>query len=229
MKRKNKILAFTLAEVLITLGIIGIVASLTIPTIIGNAEKQSTVSKVKETYSFLAQATNQIKNDCGGDIGGCMTNSNAGNGNATAKTEITNLYKQKLSVSKDCTDGTTTGCFASAIIKYLGGTDWTGYNIETVCPTYRFTLANGVAIAFNYFGPTAYAPIYFPIYVDINGPKAPNQFGKDFFYFYYDNNTRTLLPLTPDALHVADDCTNTTGNGMTCSSKIIQQGAINYY
>ena len=36
----NKFLGFTLAEVLITLGIIGIVAALTIPALIGNYQKQ---------------------------------------------------------------------------------------------------------------------------------------------------------------------------------------------
>lgn len=40
----NSSKAFTLAEVLITLGIIGIVAALTIPALIGNYQKQVTIT-----------------------------------------------------------------------------------------------------------------------------------------------------------------------------------------
>ena len=48
--------AFTLAEVLITLGIIGVVAALVFPSVITNYKKQQTVTKLKQTYSLLSQA-----------------------------------------------------------------------------------------------------------------------------------------------------------------------------
>lgn len=48
---------FTLAEVLITLGIIGVVAAITIPSIITNYKKKVTVNKVKKFYSIMSQAT----------------------------------------------------------------------------------------------------------------------------------------------------------------------------
>ena len=48
--------AFTLAEVLITLGIIGVVAAMTIPTLIADYNKRQTLSRVKQSYSLLAQA-----------------------------------------------------------------------------------------------------------------------------------------------------------------------------
>ena len=57
--------AFTLAEVLITLGIIGIVASLTLPTIIEQHQKLETVTKIKKAYSTLSQAIERAKVDNG--------------------------------------------------------------------------------------------------------------------------------------------------------------------
>lgn len=48
--------AFTLAEVLITLGIIGVVAAMTIPTLINNYQKESAVTSVKAFYSEMSQA-----------------------------------------------------------------------------------------------------------------------------------------------------------------------------
>ncbi|MEE3350319.1 MAG: type II secretion system protein, partial [Candidatus Gastranaerophilaceae bacterium] len=49
---KNK-LAFTLAEVLITLGIIGVVAALTLPALIQNYQKQVYVNALKKSVSTL--------------------------------------------------------------------------------------------------------------------------------------------------------------------------------
>ena len=47
---------FTLAEVLITLGVIGIVAAMTIPTLIANTQSQKFRSQFKKTLSTLNQA-----------------------------------------------------------------------------------------------------------------------------------------------------------------------------
>lgn len=47
---------FTLAEVLITLGIIGVVAALTMPVLVGNYQKKQTVTKLKRAFSVLSQA-----------------------------------------------------------------------------------------------------------------------------------------------------------------------------
>ena len=57
--------AFTLAEVLITLIIIGIVAALTIPTAINHYRKQQTASKLKKFYSTFGQAISRSVTDNG--------------------------------------------------------------------------------------------------------------------------------------------------------------------
>ena len=49
--------AFTLAEVLITLGIIGIVAAMTIPTLISNYKKNIVETRIKNFYSVMAAAS----------------------------------------------------------------------------------------------------------------------------------------------------------------------------
>ena len=55
-----KRVAFTLAEVLITLGIIGVVAALTLPTLIQNHQKQVYVTQLKKAYSTLTNAYNEL-------------------------------------------------------------------------------------------------------------------------------------------------------------------------
>ncbi len=57
--------AFTLAEVLITLGIIGIVAALTIPALIDNHNKQVVVARIQKFYSSMNQAIARAEVDYG--------------------------------------------------------------------------------------------------------------------------------------------------------------------
>lgn len=57
--------AFTLAEVLITLGIIGIVAAMTIPTLITRYQKREVATKLKATYSTIANALKLAEEEMG--------------------------------------------------------------------------------------------------------------------------------------------------------------------
>ncbi len=61
---KNKSSAFTLAEVLITLGIIGIVAALTIPNLMGKYRQHVVENRLKKFYSASNQAIqlSEVKN-----------------------------------------------------------------------------------------------------------------------------------------------------------------------
>ena len=61
----NKKYAFTLAEVLITLGIIGVVAALTIPAIIGNYRKQEASVRLKKFYGTMEQVIRRAEIDFG--------------------------------------------------------------------------------------------------------------------------------------------------------------------
>lgn len=57
--------AFTLAEVLITLGIIGVVAALTIPSLVQNHKNQVVENKLKKFYSEINQAIQMAELDYG--------------------------------------------------------------------------------------------------------------------------------------------------------------------
>ena len=64
-KRINLYSAFTLAEVLITLGIIGVVVALTIPVLVGNYKKVQTVAQLKKVYSAMQQSVQIAQNEYG--------------------------------------------------------------------------------------------------------------------------------------------------------------------
>lgn len=59
MKKNTGYRAFTLAEVLITLGIIGIVAAMTLPTVLSKYREQVVLTKLKRIYSVMNQAIKQ--------------------------------------------------------------------------------------------------------------------------------------------------------------------------
>src|SRR5574344_654228 len=59
--------AFTLAEVLITLGIIGVIAALTIPTLIQKIDDKIYISMWKKKYSEIAIIYEIVKNEIGND------------------------------------------------------------------------------------------------------------------------------------------------------------------
>ena len=61
-------MAFTLAEVLITLGIIGVIAAITIPNLINNIQERQLKEAWKKEYSVLNQLYQKIANDNGGSI-----------------------------------------------------------------------------------------------------------------------------------------------------------------
>jgi prepilin-type N-terminal cleavage/methylation domain-containing protein len=52
--------AFTLAEVLITLGIIGIVAALTMPSLVADYKKKVAITRLKKFYSVHMQSYNML-------------------------------------------------------------------------------------------------------------------------------------------------------------------------
>ncbi len=60
---KKKYIAFTLSEVLITLGIIGVVAAITMPTLINKHRSHALKVSFLKTYSTLANAAELAKND----------------------------------------------------------------------------------------------------------------------------------------------------------------------
>ena len=209
--------AFTLAEVLITLSIIGVVAALTIPTLIQRTGNEEYVAKLNKAYSTLAQATEMI-----------MTENGGAKTWATSTENIYKLYKEHLRNSKDC--GTASGCFASGYYRYLNGNNWAKLN-ELGNKFRTFVLADGVSVMVDdsisencsaSWNGTNDTCAHF--YVDLNGKKAPNQAGRDLFF----------LHIKADGLYPAgcdyDACTltNPSESGFGCACKVILEGDMKY-
>ncbi len=180
--------AFTLAEVLITLGIIGVVAALTIPTIIANQQEKTTVSTLKKAYSSLSQAYTMAVQENGTPDNWELVaqDSPAGAGN------MINILGNSLRILKNC-GNSDFSCFPDVYYKYLNGQP----KAKATNTNYsRAQLADGMLIETQVWSPNCsrdwgdgnYNNVCGRYSVDINGFKNPNQEGVDYFLFYLTKN-----------------------------------------
>lgn len=214
--------AFTLAEMLVAICILGILAEITLPELFYQQQKQTTTSEVRTVYNLLDQATKMIAMDCGGDLANCLANPNADDNDNAARTDLANLYKKKFAIMRDCT-GTTKGCFANTMYVYLDRSADANFDTRDYYDKARIVLKNGISIGFDWNGKTDFPPYYFIIPVDINNIDGPNQVGKDTFFFYYDMDKKCIKP------YPILDCGTGTNDGTGCSQRIIQESGIYYY
>ena len=184
-------LAFTLAEILITLGIIAVVAAITMPTIIGNYQKTVYTSQLKKTYvEMMTMLQNHLRENGGDDLvqsGFC-----SGGNNASAKEFLANTFK----IAKDC-GLDSTECFAP-VTEYRS---WKNKSTKrtTNINGYKVILASGAAVSlycYNMSEESIIADIaegnyrdyrdepIASLYIDVNGKKGPNIGGRDLFRVY---------------------------------------------
>lgn len=226
------LLAFTLAEVLITLGIIGVVAALTIPALIQKTQDAEFINKMKKEYSVISQAYQSLKTDNGDSIENAITGA-SGTGNALLK----NTFKQKLSYIQDCdtNNGANLGvCFvAKANAKYLNGNSSSAYYFGPSGDnsTSGLILNDGSSLAFSLDsssctytrGNAAYTNSCGYVLLDVNGIQSPNAWGRDIYLFFiFSNAIRPASVATVEnSVATTDDCGIGTNNGFTCTSKYL--------
>jgi prepilin-type N-terminal cleavage/methylation domain-containing protein len=181
--------AFTLAEVLITIGIVGIVSALTIPTLVTKYQKRATVEKLKMAYSMFTQAL-RTSVESNGDV----ANWEYSYGDM-AETYLA-PYIETLGLSTRYKMYT----FSGSNTIYWGS--W-------VSKGKIYTLKNGMT----------YSLIYdhgiLVLMVDINGLSKPNRLGRDGFAFIIDQDNNRLSFYGEERSRAG----LTDGGGYSCSFK----------
>lgn len=206
---KKIIKAFTLAEVLITLGIIGIVAAILIPTIQENIQKMQFKEAAKEAFSKSSQVVQQMKMDEGGTLDYYFKTDNSfkpdfmkhfktikdcGLQDCIRQEAESNIYKT-LTGEKANTSLGGEGQFITA--------DGMFFNIQN-------TVATGLII----------------ILIDVNGyTKKPNVYGQDTFIFELINDKLYPMGTPRTSLLAPNYCNRSTSNGLqgtACMYYVIQ-------
>ena len=173
--------AFTLAEVLLVMAIIGVTAMLAMPTVNRNLEEKRVVSALRKIYPELETAYNAMVKDYGKpaewDVPASATTADM---NALLKDRISRY----LNVLTDC--GTGTGCFTSLS------------NIDSSESYIKFLLKDGSSVAFLLYpmetiidqSDMFYSDEYDcngdmgKVLVDVNGSKGENKREYDIFEFF---------------------------------------------
>lgn len=238
-KYKNQI-AFTLAEVLITLLIIGIVASLVIPALINDTQKAEYVTKLKKESAVLQQAFKLLAMDAGGTI---LNNPNFNCSGSSCKTTASanamNDFATKLNVVKNC--GNDYGCWYTTSRKYLGSGEGSP-NLDFSWGTNygKAVLSDGTIMLIDIYNnncgdSTGATPVGSPLYksicgvisIDVNGVKGPNQMGRDYFEFWI---TKTGIYPTGSFNDGFTCYTNSASYNSSdgCANKVLSEGAMNY-
>ena len=169
---------FTLAEVLITLGVIGIVASLTLPNVLNNFNNKTQVAQLQRTYNMLTNAATQLLADEQVDD---LTQSSL----STAAGRDAFMFKS-LKIQKDC--GSNPGdCFANSYQTYTRSET---VNMDLNSDKFQSPLG-GQSTDFKCVAVDTGASIclstmndkYARVIVDTNGAASPNLCGRDLFKF----------------------------------------------
>jgi len=204
MKNKKK-KAFTLAEVLITLAIIGIVAAITIPTLMANYQKVQYVAELKKAYAEMTEALKLMANDSGCPDNLVCTGLFDDNVDSLS---FGNECKKYFKLSKDCgvynSSDERTKCFSDSVSDNYDGSDPYGYGRYNLNNGYRynFITADGFAISLTNYKSNcenhwsvAESKACATVNIDVNGFKGPNNVGRDIFKFIITTqNGPTLYP-----------------------------------
>jgi len=223
-----KIKAFTLAEVLLTLVIIGVIASITIPTIVNNVGEQERAAKVKKVYSTYGKAFTFAR-----AFGADMEFQEVDKSQEAMNAWYNEFMKTRLSTLKVCYD--TKGCWNDGNTYYYNGnvveSNRAGIGIGNQIITAK--LADGTMVNMdmwsnqnsikNQFGVDPKGSAVMVIYFDINGERKPNKVGKDVFAMLYSANLGLVPAYTGKSKKDIENNCSPNKTGISCIQKYLKR------
>ncbi|MDD3435562.1 MAG: prepilin-type N-terminal cleavage/methylation domain-containing protein [Candidatus Gastranaerophilales bacterium] len=226
---RKRFLAFTLSEVLVVLVIIGIVAGLTIPSVITDFQKKTTATSLKKAYTDISQAV-KLSEIYNGPVTRWVWATQATT--HTAEEAFNKYWKPYFKTIKLCPHWRDCGYEAnngSAFLykMLLSPGQYSSFSVQSNGSRSLFVLANG-SIIFIVSGNTNTGGVLScvnTIFIDLNGTKEPNTIGKDVFTF------QTSLTSSQGVVSYKADETNLCNKGETdhyasyyCAGRIMQDG-----
>lgn len=235
---------FTLSEVLITLGIIGIVAAMTLPGLIKDYNKKVIALKIKKIYTVLQNGTN-LSISQNGDLKDWYGENAFQNGFDGAYKLYSLFIKPYYNIMSECVEGANN----------VSGYKKCGYKenrISTFDGRLSVNVSNAkIPVVLNDGSILIFSPIkadlsssgsgvwayYWLVYYDVNGGKMPNRLGKDIFLFELSPYTNKV---SPTGIYRSISATNLIPaqaryeqcitHGRTCAGQIlIDNWKITYY
>ena len=212
--------AFTLAETLLTLMIIGVIAAMVIPSLMYSAQNRDNVARLKKIAGVLTTATGLIQLESGPVDGWDWA----------SESNIVDLYRTKFKIEREC--GTNSGCFPEDT-EGLNGSSLG--DIDSSASYYKFVLADGTTLGLKTceggcspadYGLDPTERMVGGFIVDVNGHKGPNVGGKDIFFFGIIKDKGIKV----GGSYSTNGCDLSKGsNGLNCGALVIQENKISYW
>ena len=213
--------AFTLAEVLITLGIIGVVAAMTLPALIQNYQKGVALTRFKKAYSVMAQALTRAQADYGDtNLWENLSIDEAANANQAIVKQNVEKYILPYMTNVMNSGVTTLGELGYNVYETIGGNKNT--NLNTVSKQY-YIIELADSITYYFVRGSSDSLI---IYIDIDGGKRNNIWGKDAFIFRINKLTGKFEPYRSGdfSFQRSKSVCYDIADGRTCAALIIENG-----
>ena len=184
---KEKLSAFTLAEVLITLGIIGVVAAITIPTLVSKYQMKVFETAFKKQYSVLQNAINYTVQVEG--ISACYFTL-IGAGYQSVNSDCKQLRQSLVSLLQ--LQSIEQDYYKDYNFKEPDDVIAEGGNSVNIHCNYKnysywgrtwYSTKDGAILMFG----SDTAPV---LIIDVNGKKGPNKWGYDVFFMTFSNHNQ---------------------------------------
>lgn len=142
----KKYAAFTLAEILIVIAIIGVVSALTVPNLAKNTNNKEIVARVKKADANLSDAYGRARAKYGANLDNWFLSDGTSVTNRTKR--VGKRMLEFMNVDKDC-GLTTAGCFKNANYALLDANASSSSNLDSTSNNYyKAILADGSSVAF---------------------------------------------------------------------------------
>ena len=219
--------AFTMAEVLVTLIIIGVIASMTIPSLQADANKRTYVAGCKKAFSTLSNAL-ALAEQTNGPI------RKWGLSESKSYSDFEEFFLPHLNTVTLCND--TKGCFAEEYKSYTNEQSDSITDKGYGTPGVAAILADGMSVSYDLsnsqnsntttdiLGVNTSSPIVV-FAVDTNGTKNPNTIGEDVFFFVV---TRDGLKPAGSDKSLSDINCGKDKDGTECAALVIKYGDLDY-
>ena len=228
---------FTLAEILITLGIIGVVAAMVIPSLISSFQKKIYYSKFMKARMIVENALKLYTEETGCDTLHC--------GGTSRVEDFTKYFNVSTYVTENNYKNICKN-YNKVAYKYDGtnvmNQPWLCYE-NVVCDkssaNYAFITKDGMLFNFCTHWGFGYGSV-----IDTNGPnQGPNTFGRDIFLTYITlseqnqpwlcgsiwGQSKACNEQINDPSYQANSCYDDGKKfGMNCAVRLIEEGKMNY-
>ena len=215
--------AFTMAEVLITLGIIGIVAAMTLPTVINRAQRKILTQQFKKSYATVQNAINLAQSEWGAPYECYWLKKSANAGYYLDQcSAFWDAFLKNVKIIQKC-DGDDYDCHP----KYKTVDEVLADGGEMINDNCSMDLVNFATFYILYDGTylivndnfrvnnQKHHKIYFGI--DINGSKGPNKWGYDLYYL-----TLNREDLKKDVIVANEVCAMKEKGGMYINEMLLE-------